>query len=151
MSDFRPINQSISAAPQINFASIKEAARKGYTMIINNRPDHEEAGQPTNADLAAEAEAIGIRWAHIPVIPGELTVEAIEQMAYALRDSDTDKNAKVLAFCRSGTRSCTLWGLAQAYTASQPVEDIISEAAGAGYDIANFAPTLAHLHQNANS
>ena len=150
MSDFRPITPTVSASPQISADDIAQAASQGFKLIINNRPDGEEASQPTNAALAAVAEKHGIKWAHIPVVGGELTLDAIEQMSYALKDAGDDDSAKVLAYCRSGTRSCTLWALSQAYTGSMPVDTIIASAGTAGYDIANFAPTLAHLHQNAN-
>ncbi|WP_262693164.1 TIGR01244 family sulfur transferase [Kordiimonas aquimaris] len=151
MSDFRPVTPTLSVAPQISADDIADAVDQGYTLIINNRPDGEEGSQPTNASLAAVAEAKGIKWAHIPVVGGELTLDAIEQLSYALKDTDENKDAKVLAFCRSGTRSCTLWALSQAYTGSAPVETIINSAGVAGYDIANFAPTLAHLYKNATS
>lgn len=145
MSDFRPVTDTLSVAPQITADDIVRAAKDGFELIINNRPDGEEAGQPTNAELMEIAAQNGLKWAHIPVVSGELTVEAIEQLAFAINGTD----GKILAYCRSGTRSCTLWGLAQAYTGSMATSDIISHAAGAGYDISNFAPTLEHLNQNA--
>ena len=151
MSDFRPVTPTMSAAPQINAEDIAQAVSEGYSLIINNRPDGEEGNQPTNASLAAVAEEQGIKWAHIPVVGGELTLDAIEQMSYALKDASEDSKTKVLAFCRSGTRSCTLWALSQAYTGSMSVEAIITNAGKAGYDIANFTPTLTHLHNNASS
>jgi uncharacterized protein (TIGR01244 family) len=147
MSDFRPITDTISVAPQINADDIVHAAKDGIKLIINNRPDGEEFGQPTNAELMEIATQNELEWAYIPVAGGELTVEAIEQLAYALDGTE----GKVLAYCRSGTRSCTLWGLAQAYTGSMATDDIIKHAATAGYDISNFAPTLEHLNQNAKS
>lgn len=149
--DFRSVSPTMFVAPQITADDIASAAKQGYGLIINNRPDGEEANQPTNASLASEAESKGIKWAHIPVVGGELTLDAIEQMSYALKDMEDDADAKTLAFCRSGTRSCTLWALSQAYMGSMPVDTIIASAATAGYDIANFAPTLTHLHQNASS
>jgi uncharacterized protein (TIGR01244 family) len=48
----------------------------------------------------------------------------------------------VFAFCRSGTRSTTLWALSQAGT--MDADEIIAEAADAGYDMSHLA---GHLSQ----
>lgn len=143
MSDFRPVSDTIMVSPQIGTACIDAAAEAGFTLIINNRPDFEEEGQPTNEELAAYAETKGLKWAFIPVAGG-LTMEAIESTGYAFRD-----NAKVLAFCRTGTRSCNLWGLAEAFLGRTSPEDIVGSAARAGYDLSSMIPTLEHLHTNA--
>jgi uncharacterized protein (TIGR01244 family) len=42
---------------------------------------------------------------------------------------------KVLAYCRSGTRSTLLWSLAEASKGRDP-EELAECAAGAGYDLA---------------
>ncbi len=47
----------------------------------------------------------------------------------------------VLAFCRSGTRSCNLWALASASRGGDP-DALTAKAAGAGYDIAGIRPLL---------
>ena len=51
-------------------------------------------------------------------------------------------NGPVFAYCRSGTRSTTLWALSQAGEA--PADEIISAAANAGYDMSHLA---GHLSQ----
>jgi uncharacterized protein (TIGR01244 family) len=144
MADFRIVNDKIMVSPQIGTACIDAAADLGVTLIINNRPDFEEPNQPTNEELAAYADSKGIKWAFIPVISGQLTMEGIESMSFALRDSE-----KILAFCRSGTRSCNLWGLAEAFAGGEPTDQILEEAIKAGYDLSGIAPTLEHLHTNA--
>ncbi len=149
MTEFLAITDSLSVSPQIDTDDIARAAESGFAVIINNRPDGEEGGQPTNADLAEAAEASGIRWVHIPVVGGQLTIEGIEQMALALRDSSDRKDLKTLAFCRTGTRSCTLWGLAEAFTGGLGTDEILARGTKAGYDLSGMAPTLEHLHQNA--
>lgn len=141
MSNFRPVTELLSVAPQISEADINEASDEGVTLIINNRPDGEEAALPTNGELEAYAKSKGIAWQHIPVVSGELTVQAIQELADAIADND----GKILAYCRSGTRSCTLWGLAAAYAGSNTSEDIIAMASRAGYDLSGFHPTLENL------
>lgn len=143
MSDFRKVTDAVSVSPQISKADLDAAAEAGFSLIINNRPDGEEGGQPTNADLSAYAEEKGLKWATIPVVGGQLTFEAIESMAFALRDAD----GKALAFCRSGTRSCTLWALAEAFANGLSTADIVDHATKAGYDVSGMVPTLEHLRQ----
>ena len=49
----------------------------------------------------------------------------------------------VLAYCASGTRSTILWAAASAN--ETPVAEIISAAAGAGYDLTQFEPMLNNI------
>ncbi len=49
-------------------------------------------------------------------------------------------NGPVFCFCRSGTRSTTLWALSRA--GEQPAGEIIAQAAEAGYDMSHLAGYL---------
>lgn len=140
MSQFRKLTDQVSVSPQIREADIDEAAAGGVTLIINNRPDGEELDQPTNENLAAYAAEKGVSWAFIPVVSGQLTMESIIATSAALKDHD-----KILAYCRTGTRSCNIWGLAQAYASTLETGAILEKAASAGYDLSAIAPTLEHL------
>ena len=44
MSQFRRVTDQLSVAPQISLGDVDEAARQGFRLIINNRPDGEEPG-----------------------------------------------------------------------------------------------------------
>ena len=143
MSDFRILTGLVAVSPQIGTADIDEAAEAGVTLIINNRPDGEEVGQPTNDELKAYAESKGIKWAHIPVAGGALSFEPVGQMAECIFKAD----GPILAFCRSGTRSCTLWALAQNLSDDYSVEGIIGAASDVGYDLSHMASTLEDLRQ----
>ncbi len=145
MSDFRTVTDTVSVAPQISTADLDAAAEAGFTLIINNRPDGETADQPANADLQTYAESKGLKWLYIPIVSGDLTVESVEQSAAAFAQGE-----KTLAFCRSGTRSCTLWGLSEALRGARDSADIMTKAQTAGYDLTGLAPTLEHLHTNAS-
>ena len=48
---------------------------------------------------------------------------------------------KILAYCRSGTRSTLLWALAEASNGRSP-DDLARAAAEAGYDLASIRPLL---------
>lgn len=144
MSQFRKVTDQVSVAPQIDRADIDEAKAAGVNLVINNRPDGEELGQPSNDELAAYATEQGLKWAHIPIVSGQVTMEAVIATAAAMKDAD-----KILAYCRSGTRSCNLWGLAQAYNSTLGSQEIVEKAAGAGYDLSGLVPTLEHLQNEA--
>src|SRR5258705_4794132 len=106
----KTLTDTLSVSPQLSPDDIDAAAATGFRTIINNRPDGEEPGQPRSADLAARAAAAGIAYAHIPVVPGQIGGDDIAAFGAALAAAQ----GKSLAFCRTGTRSTTLWALAQA-------------------------------------
>jgi uncharacterized protein (TIGR01244 family) len=135
---FRKIDDSISVAPQITPAQVAEAARAGFTMIINNRPDQEEAGQPSGDDIREAARAAGLAYVAIPIGHGGFSVDEVRAMEDALAKAE----GPVLAFCRSGTRSTFAWALARGARGDDP-EELARKAAGAGYDISPIKPLLA--------
>ena len=59
MTDFRKVTDEFSVAPQIRSEDAAEAARQGFVLLINNRPDAEEPGQPSGAQMEAAAKAMG--------------------------------------------------------------------------------------------
>jgi uncharacterized protein (TIGR01244 family) len=71
----------------------------------------------------------GIAYRHIP-IAGAIPAAAVEAMVEALAGAE----GKVLAFCRSGTRSTYLWALARASRGAEAGE-LAALAAAAGYDL----------------
>lgn len=128
---FRKLNALVSVAGRIAPADVAEAARLGYTTIINNRPDDEQPGQPTGAEIADAAQAAGLAYHAIPIGHDGFPEERIVAMARALDKAD----GPVLAYCRSGTRSTFLWALARARLGDDGTA-LAREAAEAGYDVA---------------
>ena len=57
MSDFRPVSASFWASPQIGLPDVAEAQARGITLIINNRPEGEEADQTPGSAIEAAARA----------------------------------------------------------------------------------------------
>lgn len=133
----RTIDDHVAVAPQLSPAEIAAAAQAGFVEIINNRPDDEEPGQPTGAEIAAAAEAAGIAYRAIPVTHAGFSANQVEAMASAL----TAAAGPVLAFCRSGTRSAHLWALARARMGDDP-QALTDKAARAGYDIGGIRAML---------
>ena len=127
---FRKLTDKIYVAPQIECADVGEAATQGVTLIINNRPEDESADQTPGADIEAAAKAAGLAYVAIPVTHAGFAEWQVTAMADALDAAE----GKVLAYCRSGTRSTLLWALARASRGDHPA--VLSEqAADAGYDL----------------
>jgi len=115
---------------QIEPSEVASLAAQGVTMIVNNRPDGEEPDQPAGAEIETAALAAGIQYRNVPVGSSGLSANQVDAMAKALAAAE----GPALAFCRSGTRSTYLWALARAKAGDDP-EQIIREAAAAGYDL----------------
>lgn len=130
MPDFRRVTDDFTTAPQIAIADIADAARQGFTTLVSNRPDGEEPGQPTAAEVEAAARAAGLAFFHIPVRGGP-TPDQVEQMKAVIDEAP----GPVLAFCRSGTRSINTWALSQATSGARPRDELIGLGRGAGYDL----------------
>ena len=139
MSDFRPLTALYSVAPQISLEDVVNAKAAGFAMIVNNRPDAEEPGQPEGAAIEEAALAAGLGYLAIPIDRSGYTADHVAALS-ALMVSPRP----ILAFCRSGTRSATLWALASASRGAAPA-DILGATAAAGYDLGGLAPTLHQL------
>lgn len=125
---------------QLKPEDIAEAVDLGVALIINNRPDGEEPGQPAGAEIEAAARAAGLGYVQIPIRGMGVNDASLDAFDKAVADSA----GPILAYCRSGTRSTMLRAFARA-KAGVEVDDIIAEAAKAGYDIAGQRQALRSL------
>ena len=132
----RRIDERTLVAGQIRPDDMEALKAGGIAMIVNNRPDDEEAGQPSSAEMEAAARAAGIDYRHIPVAAG-FSADQVDAMSEALESAE----GQVLAFCRSGTRSTFLWAMARAQE-GDPAEALMQKAAAAGYDLRPIGPLL---------
>ncbi|MDX2234396.1 MAG: TIGR01244 family sulfur transferase [Hyphomonadaceae bacterium] len=144
MTAFRRITDTFSVAPQLGPEDIARAAGEGFRTLIVNRPDGESPDAMPIAEARALAEAAGLAFAAIP-FSGPPTPEAVDQTATALAAHP----APILAYCRSGTRSCTVWALATAKAGRMEAADILSAASAAGYDLSAMAGTLDRIRREA--
>ncbi len=133
---YKMITPLFATAPQLPADDVVAAARAGFRSIISNRPDHEETGQPTAAEIGEFARASGMDFAHVPVEPGKAT----DADADAMKEALARMPQPVLGFCRSGARAATLWALAEAER-GDPVT-IVELAKGAGFDLSDLKPML---------
>ncbi len=133
---FRQLDDKFLVSGQITPDQVPELARSGITLIVNNRPDGEDPGQPLAAEIEAAARDAGIDYRFVPIRRGPGPAD-IDEMQDAMRQCG---DGKLLAFCRSGTRSTFAWALARRDEGADR-EDIERRAAEAGV---NLSP-IAHL------
>jgi len=141
MTIFKAVVPNFAVAPQLGADDFSYAYEVGYRSVICNRPDGEAMGQMSASEAEAAAKAAGLSFTFIPVAGGFSMddVEATEKALGALE-------GPILAYCRSGTRSITLWGLASAKARTSTPSEITKAAHEAGYDLDSFAPTMARLY-----
>ncbi len=128
---FRQLTDRLYVSPQITVDQVEEAKALGVTVIINNRPDDEEPGQTNGAAIEAAAKAAGLGYVAVPVAHGGFAPWQLDGMAAGL---DQAGEGKVLAYCRSGTRSTLLWALTCARAGDHPAV-LTEKAEAAGYDL----------------
>ena len=142
-----PIIDTLSVAGQITREDIAAFAKDGYGTIINNRPDGEEPGQLSHEDAAAEAAKHGIGYHYIPVLTHTITRKDVIACQHAAERGPH----KVLAHCRSGTRSYLLWALARAlYNGESPLK-LVAQGALKGYDLRVLPSLVEKLQTEAAS
>jgi uncharacterized protein (TIGR01244 family) len=125
------------APAQLTAPDMADAAARGVTLIVNNRPDDEEPGQPSAAELSDAAQSAGLAYVHIPV-ETEFSQDKVAALAEALAGTE----GRALLFCKSGTRATYLWALARARDGFE-IATLDRNARRAGY---NLRPLMAWLN-----
>jgi sulfide:quinone oxidoreductase len=128
--DPKKISDELSVAPQIHPEDIPALAAAGFRSIICNRPDGEAADQPTFDEINAAAQAAGLQTRYLPIESGKVRDEDATDFGKAL----IELPGPTLAYCRTGTRSTTLWSLAVAK--DKTAAEILQATKAAGYDMA---------------
>jgi uncharacterized protein (TIGR01244 family) len=134
---FRQISDHLWASPQITLDDVKAAKDQGFALIINNRPEGESDDQTSGDDVAAAAQAAGLGYVAIPITHAGFSQAQVSAMVDALNAGE----GKILAYCRSGTRSTLLWALAQASLGAD-LDSVSAQAANGGYDVSGIRPLM---------
>ena len=133
----RELDDKTLVSGRITAADIADLQRQGVTMIVNNRPDHEDEGQPLSGEIEEAAGQAGIEFRFIPIARGMGPAD-VEAMHSAMQECG---DGKLLAFCRSGTRSTLAWAVARAREGVAR-EELEVGAAKAGVDLSAVAHLL---------
>ena len=133
---FAKINNELTVSDQITIEDLKEIQAQGYKTIFCNRPDQESEGQLTFLTIEKEAQNLGIKAIHQPVIGGQISDDDIAQFGTYFELAQKP----IFAYCRTGTRCSMLWALSHVKTL--PIDEILSKAQIAGYDLSPIKDRL---------
>lgn len=136
--ELKKITDKVTVSPQITTDDMAAIKRAGFRAIICNRPDGEGADQPSFEEIETAAGAAGIEVRYVPVQSGMVNDEDVADFGAALEDLPRP----VLAYCRTGTRSATLWSLHESKT--RPMPEILAATKAAGYDMNGVARRIAN-------
>ena len=118
-------------AGQIQPVDFEHIAKAGVRLVVNNRPDGEAfMGQPRTAKLEEAARTHGLAFLDLPFTRDTLTPTHVAQFVRAVEGSE----GRVLAYCRSGSRSSLLWAAAQVASGAD-VNSVLAQAQNAGIDL----------------
>jgi uncharacterized protein (TIGR01244 family) len=102
--NLRKVADSFAVTGQITPEQMQAVADAGYKSIVCARPDNEEPGQPSFAEVARAAEKLGLAITHIPV-SGMLG----ESQVIRFHDAWETMPKPMLGYCRSGARAGSLY------------------------------------------
>jgi len=136
--DIRRLAPALSVSEQILPSQLAELKAAGFRAIICNRPDGEGSDQPLFAEIKRAADAVGIEAHYLPAESGKVTDEQGAAFGKLLETLPKP----VLAYCRSGMRSTTMWALSQAGQRDLP--HIVESAKKAGFDMKGVIRRIAN-------
>ena len=137
--ELKTIDKGLTVSPQIAAADVAKIKKEGFRSIICNRPDGEGADQPTFAEIEKAAKKAGLEIRYLPVVSGKVQDADATQFGEAL----SEMPKPVFAYCRTGTRSATLWSLDQGAKGT-PLPDILAATKQAGYDMSGVVRRIAN-------
>ncbi|UWQ13091.1 TIGR01244 family phosphatase [Aliiroseovarius sp. M344] len=106
----RKLDDRVTVSPQITVDDIPAIKAAGFTVVMCNRPDGEEPGQPNWAEISAAAQAAGLTTSFLPMSNREDAFAVMDEFRHVVDSAP----GPVFAYCRSGTRCEILWMTAQA-------------------------------------
>ena len=133
----RQLDDRIMVTGQVAPHEVAGLAELGITMLVNNRPDGEEDGQPFASEIEEAAAQAGIGYRFVPILRG-IGPADVDAMQQAMRESG---DGKLLAFCRSGTRSAFAVALAKREEGAS-ADEVSNCLVSAGFDPGPIAHLL---------
>ncbi len=136
--EIKRLTDQLSVGEQIVANDISEIRDKGFRSIVCNRPDGEGGDQPTFQELARTAEHLGLEMRYLPIVGGRVGDSDAVEFGAVMEQLPKP----VFAYCRTGTRSTTLWSLSEA--GKRPLPEIVGAAKAAGYDMTGVVRRIAN-------
>ena len=136
--DIKALTPNLSVSPQILASELQAVADAGFKALICNRPDGEGADQPSFDEIAQAAAALGLQASYLPAETGKVRDEDGKAFGTLL----STLPGPVLAYCRTGMRSTTMWALSQAGVT--PLPQILEAGRKAGFDMQSLVQRIAN-------
>ena len=137
---FRKINEEVTVSPQIAGEDVGVIKAAGFKSIVCHRPDGEAADQPLFHEIEDAARAVGLEILHQPVVAGRMSDEDAANFGELMRSLPKP----VFAYCRTGTRSASLWALSQAK--ALPLPEIIERSSCSSNNSQSHLPDPTGIH-----
>ena len=136
--DIKALTPHLSITPQVMVAELEAVAQMGFKAIICNRPDGEGPDQPSFKEIQTAALALGIQMSYLPAEAGKVS----DADGKAFGELLATLPAPVLAYCRTGMRSTTMWALSQ--SGITPLPQILEASQGVGFDMKALVQRIAN-------
>jgi uncharacterized protein (TIGR01244 family) len=133
----RQLDERTLVSGQIAPEDVAGLVEQGITVIVNNRPDGEEPGQPFASDIEEAAAQAGVTYHFVPIIRG-IGPADVDEMQKAWHEAE---GGKLLAFCRTGNRSAFACALVHREEGASR-EQVEQRLAQAGFDCAPISHLL---------
>ena len=114
--EYRKLSGALTVSPQIAPGDVAALKQAGFKSIVCHRSDGEGADQPLFREIEEAARAAGLDARYQPVVSGRMS----DADAAAFGDLMQGLPKPVFAFCRTGTRSASLWALSEAKSRTLP-------------------------------
>jgi len=136
--DIKALTPNLSVSPQILASELQAVADAGFKALICNRPDGEGADQPSFDEIAQAAAALGLQASYLPAETGQVRDEDGKAFGALLHTLP----GPVLAYCRTGMRSTTMWALSQ--SGITPLPQILEAGRKAGFEMQSLVQRIAN-------
>ena len=114
---------------QITIEDIETIKKEGFKTVFCHRPNDEEPNQPAAESIKEIVEENELNFIHQPVIGSMLNMQDVANFSELYESAEKP----IFAYCRTGTRSCTLWALSQ--MGNLKADEIINLTSAAGYNL----------------
>jgi len=136
--DIKSLTPNLSISPQILVSDMRALADEGFQAVICNRPDGEGPDQPSFKEIEAAAHEFGLQAKYLPVESGKVRDEEGQTFGHLLNTLP----GPVVAYCRTGMRSTTLWALSQ--SGVTPLPHILEASQKVGFDMKALVQRIAN-------
>ena len=136
------ISDSLSISKQIHISDISYIKNLGFELIVCNRPDQEAPDQTDFSQIQQAAQSLGMKAIYQPFSGTGISEDIISEFEELL-----SSNKKILAYCRTGNRSCNLWATIEAKN-GKCTSTLLAIGAEYGY---NLSPSLSDFEKTKNN